>query len=155
MSGIAVRQAVFADLKEVAELFNQYREFQGKISDLAAARSFLAARFNHGESVIFIAHDESDPVGIAQLYPSYSSASLARIFILNDLFVREAGRRKGAASKLLAAVEGYAWAHGAVRVTLNVARENGSGQALYETQGWSRDTQFFMYHCLPSPTSEA
>ena len=84
MSGIAVRQAVFADLKEVAELFNQYREFQGKISDLAAARSFLAARFNHGESVIFIAHDESDPVGIAQLYPSYSSASLARIFILND-----------------------------------------------------------------------
>ena len=155
MSGITVRQAVFADLKEVAELFNQYREFQGNISDLAAARSFLAARFNHGESVIFIAHDESDPVGIAQLYPSYSSASLARIFILNDLFVREAGRRKGAASKLLAAVEGYAWAHGAVRVTLNVARENDIGQALYETQGWSRDTQFFMHHCLPSPTSEA
>jgi len=155
MSGITVRQAVFADLKEVAELFNQYREFQGNISDLAAARLFLAARFNHGESVIFIAHDESDPVGIAQLYPSYSSASLGRIFILNDLFVREAGRRKGAASKLLAAVEGYAWAHGAVRVTLNVARENDIGQALYETQGWSRDTQFFTYHCLPSPTSEA
>ena len=155
MSGITVRQAVFADLKEVAELFNQYREFQGNISDLAAARLFLAARFNHGESVIFIAHDESDPVGIAQLYPSYSSASLARIFILNDLFVREAGRRKGAASKLLAAVEGYAWAHGAVRVTLNVARENDIGQALYETQGWSRDTQFFTYHCLPSPTREA
>jgi len=155
MSGITVRQAVFADLKEVAELFNQYREFQGNISDLAAARLFLAARFNHGESVIFIAHDESDPVGIAQLYPSYSSASLGRIFILNDLFVREAGRRKGAASKLLAAVEGYAWAHGAVRVTLNVARENDIGQALYETQGWSRDTQFSTYHCLPSPTSEA
>jgi len=72
MSGITVLQAVFADLKEVAELFNQYREFQGKISDLVAARSFLAARFNHGESVIFIAHDESDPVGIAQLYPSCS-----------------------------------------------------------------------------------
>ena len=155
MTGITVRQAVFADLKEVAELFDQYRVFQGKISDLAAARAFLAARFNHGESVVFIAHDGSAPVGIAQLYPSYSSASLARIFILNDLFVHEAGRRKGVASKLLAAVEGYAWAHGAVRVTLNVARENAPGQALYKAQRWSQDTQFFMFHCLPPPTSEA
>ena len=150
MSSITVRQAVFSDLEELAELFNQYRVFQGKTSDLQAAQSFLRQRFDHGESVVFIAHENSLPLGFAQLYPSYSSTSLARVFILNDLFVNESGRRKGIASRLLAALESYAWKHGAARVTLNVARDNVQGQALYEAQGWSQDAQFFMYHRFPS-----
>ena len=150
MSSITVRQAVFSDLEELAELFNLYRIFQGKASDLQAARSFLRQRFDHGESVVFIAHENSLPLGFAQLYPSYSSTSLARVFILNDLFVTESGRRKGIASRLLAALESYAWKHGAARVTLNVARDNVQGQALYEAQGWSQDAQFFMYHRFPS-----
>jgi GNAT superfamily N-acetyltransferase len=150
MSRITVRQAVLSDLAELAKLFNEYREFQGEKSDLAAAQQFLQARFNHGESVIFIAQDENVSLGFAQLYPSYSSVSLERVFVLNDLFVHEFGRRKGVASELLAAVETYAWSLGAVRVTLNVARTNKSGQALYEAQGWSQDSQFFMYHRFPS-----
>ncbi len=116
---------------------------------MSAARSFLRARFDHGESVIFIAHQGSAPQGFAQLYPSYSSTSLARVFVLNDLFVHSNGRRKGVASKLLAALEGYARSHGAARVTLNVARDNGPGQELYAAQGWSKDAQFFMYHRYP------
>jgi len=39
MSSITVRQAVFSDLPSLAELFNQYRVFQGKASDLPAALS--------------------------------------------------------------------------------------------------------------------
>ena len=149
MSSITVRQAVFSDLGELAQLFDQYRVFQGKDSDMAAARVFLQARFDHGESVVFMAHENSVPLGFAQLYPSYSSTSLARVFILNDLFVHDRARRKGVASKLLAALEGYAWSHGAARVTLNVAKDNERGQALYEGRGWSRDAQFFMYHRYP------
>jgi GNAT superfamily N-acetyltransferase len=149
MTPITVRQAVFADLGKLAELFDQYRVFQGKQSDLPAARAFLQARFDHGESVVFMAFEDSVPLGFAQLYPSYSSTALARVFILNDLFIHEKGRRKGVASQLLAALEGYAWAHGAARVALNVARDNPSAQALYEARGWSKDAQFFMYHRFP------
>jgi ribosomal protein S18 acetylase RimI-like enzyme len=145
-NGVRVRQALLTDLEALVELFDQYRQFQGKTSDLPAARAFLQARFDHGESVVFIADDGAAPVGFAQLYPSYSSVSLARVFVLNDLFVQPSARRKGAAAKLLAAVEAHAWSLGAARVTLNVARDNRAGQALYESQGWRRDTQFFMYH---------
>ena len=145
-----VRQAAFSDLDELAQLFDQHRVFHGQKSDLSAGRAFLRARFDHGESVLFIAHENATPLGFAQLYPSYSSTALARVFILNDLFVHEAGRRKGVASQLLAAVEAYAWAHGAARVTLNVVRDNQPGQALYETQGWCKDAQFFMYHRFPA-----
>jgi GNAT superfamily N-acetyltransferase len=147
---ITVRQAVLSDLDELTALFNQYREFQGRAPDLPGARSFLQARFDHGESVLFIAQLGQAPIGFTQIYPSFSSVSLARVFILNDLFVLASVRRKGVASKLLAAVESYAWSLGAARVTLNVDKNNKQGQALYETEGWSQDQQFYMYHRFPS-----
>ena len=150
MSNSTVRHAVFSDLEALSQLFNQYRVFQGNARDPLAAAAFLQARFDHSESVVFLALEGHIPVGFAQLYPSYSSTALARVFILNDLFVHESGRRKGVGSQLLSAVESYAWSHGAARVTLNVAIENTSGQALYEAQGWSRDAQFFVYHRFPA-----
>lgn len=150
MGDITVRQAVLTDLDQLAALFDQYRQFQGQPTDGVAARDFLRARFDHGESVVFLAHDGAQPVGFAQLYPSFSSVSLKRVFILNDLFVAEAGRRKGVATYLLAAVETYAWSLGAGRVTLNVARSNVTAQALYAARGWQQDEQFFMYHRYPA-----
>lgn len=149
MPHVTVRQAVLADLEALASLFDQYRRFQGQPGNLPAASAFLRDRFEHGESVLFIAFDGETPVGFAQLYPSFSSVSLARVYILNDLYVAEAGRRRGVASALLAALEAYAWALGAARVTLNVARDNTSAQALYQSQGWSQDQQFHMFHRFP------
>jgi GNAT superfamily N-acetyltransferase len=152
MHDITTRQAVFSDLAALAGLLDLHRQHQGQASDVAAAQAFLRARFDHGESVLFIAHDGPVAVGLAQLYPSYSTTALARVFILNDLFVDERGRRQGVARQLLAAVESYAWAHGAVRVSLNVARDNLAAQALYEAQGWRADTQFSMRHRTPAIT---
>ncbi len=152
MPDIDARQAVLADLDALATLFDQYRQFQDMPSDLTAARSFLRARIDHSESVLFIALDHDTPVGMAQLYPSFSSVKLSRVFILNDLFVIETGRRRGVASALLAAVETYAWASSASRVTLNVARENAAGQALYRRLGWTQDQQFYMFHRFPTST---
>lgn len=146
MSTPLVRQAGIADLDDVLDLFEEYREFQGQRPDRAAAGAFLKARFEHGDSIVFIAHRSAAPAGFAQLYPSHSSVALARVFILNDLFVRASGRRHGVASQLLAAVEKHAWSLGAARVTLNVARDNVDAQALYEAKGWRRDQQFHTYH---------
>ena len=146
---VAVRQAVASDLEALAIVFDQYRQFQGQAGNLAAARSFLAERFDHGESIVFIAIAEGAAVGFAQLYPSYSSVSLSRVFILNDLFVVEAVRGQRIASRLLSAVESYAWLFGATRVTLNVVRTNVSAQRIYTARGWRQDDQFFMFHRFP------
>ena len=149
MNTVTVSQAVLADLEAIADLFNQYRQFQGKAADLSACRDFLHARFDHAESIVFIASVGAHPVGFAQLYPSFSSTALARVFILNDLFVTESGRRRGVGAALLKAVEDYAWSFGACRVSLNVAQGNVSAQELYEASRWVRDQEFFMYHRYP------
>ena len=149
MNRVTVRQAVLADLEQLTDLFDQYRQFQGKAADLPACRAFLHDRFNHAESAVFLATMADHSVGFAQLYPSFSSTALARVFILNDLFVAEAGRRAGVASALLAAVEEYAGSFGACRVSLNVAKVNASARSLYEAKGWVRDGEFFTYHRYP------
>lgn len=149
MNKLNVRQAVASDLDALSELFDQFRQFQGKAADLPACRDFLHDRFNHAESVLFLASLAAQPVGFAQLYPSFSSTALRRVFILNDLYVATKGRRAGVATALLAAVEQYAWSFSASRVTLNVARTNIAAQELYAAKAWVQDAEFFMYHQYP------
>ena len=146
MSTVSVRRATASDIEPLADLFDRYRQFQGRESDLAQARAFLQARLEHDQSVLFLAEQGQRATGFAQLYPSFSSVSLARVFILNDLFVSADARRQGVASRLLEAVEGFAWTQGAVRLTLSAARGNTSAQALYEARGWQRDSAFHVYH---------
>lgn len=146
MSTSIVRQAVLSDLEALVPLFDDYRQFYGCTSDVGAVREFLLARFNHGESFLFIAYEDETPVGFTQLYPSFSSVSLARTFILNDLFVSEQARRSGVASKLMSAAVEFARASRAVRVSLSTAMTNEAAQALYQYAGWKRDEQFFVYH---------
>ena len=146
MKRITVRQAVLTGIEALVPLFDRYRQFYGRESDVRRAREFLLARFNHGESTLFIAHEAGMAIGFAQLYPGFSSASLARTFVLNDLFVSESARKKGAARLLLAAAVEFAKSLGALRVTLATAVDNEPAQALYQSAGWKRDEQFIVYH---------
>ena len=149
MSERRVRQAVLSDLPVLAPLFDASRQFYDRASDLGAAESFLRDRFNHGESVLFLAFAGDDAVGFTQLYPSFSSVSLARTFVLNDLFVVPDRRRSGVGSALLEAAVAYARALGAVRVTLNTDIGNATAQATYEARGWKRDREYYVYHFTP------
>ena len=148
---IEVRQAVFADLEALSTLLDDYRRFYGRTSDMAAARAFLQARFEHGQSVVFLALDGATPVGFTQLYPSFSSVSLARVLILNDLFVVPTHRRAGVGARLLDAAAAYARAMGAVRLSLNTDVQNTTAQALYEAKGWKRDQEYFAFHLALRP----
>ncbi|SCX47336.1 GNAT family N-acetyltransferase [Variovorax sp. EL159] len=146
MTVLTARQATILDLQELVPLFDGYRQFYERPSDVSGAHAFLLERFRHSESVIFLAHAGSEPVGFTQLYPSFSSASMARIFILNDLFVREDARGKGVSKKLIDAATEFARAIGAARLTLSTAVTNSHAQAVYESLGWRRDEQFRVYN---------
>ena len=149
---IAVRQATIFDLDLLAPLFDAYRQFYRKPSDLGLARRFLLERFQHNQSVIFLAiRQDGSAVGFTQLFPSFSSVSAARILILNDLFVRPEARRMRAGSLLLSAAARFGRAVGAVRLTLSTEVTNVAAQALYEAEGWTRQTDFYVYNLTLDP----
>ncbi len=145
-SAFLVRQATIADLDLLTPLFDAYRVFYRRPSDLALARTFLQERFQHQQSVVFLAAgSDGAALGFTQLYPSFSSVSAARIFVLNDLFVASEARGMGVGGKLLEAAADHGRAVGAVRLSLSTAIDNEAAQALYAAKGWVRDTTFFHY----------
>lgn len=143
---IIVRRAQLADVPAVAPLFDAYRQFYGKPADLELAARFLTERIRRNESVVFVAQTrEGDAVGFTQLYPSFSSVSAGSIYILNDLFVAPAARRTNVARGLMHAAAEFARGQGALRLALSTGRTNEQAQALYESEGWKRDEQYFHY----------
>ena len=139
---LTLRQATVADLDLLVPLFDAYRQFYRQPSDVGRAHRFLLERFEHNQSVISLALDEGVAVGFVQLYPSFSSGAMARIFVLKDLFVAPASRCRGVGSALLAAAAEYGRAVGALRLALSTETGNLVAQALYERAGWSRDQAF-------------
>jgi GNAT superfamily N-acetyltransferase len=129
----------------VAPLFDAYRQFYGQLPDPDGARRFLAERLGRGESVIYAVVEGRRALGFTQLYPSFSSVSMRPIWILNDLFVAEGARRRGVGARLLRAARDHALRTGAARLALSTAVTNTAAQALYERDGWRRDTAFLHY----------
>ena len=142
---VLIRQATVSDLDALVPLFDGYRQFYRQPSEPDRIRKFLLERFEHNQSVIFLAAKQEQAVGFTQLYPSFSSGALARIFILNDLFVNPSARLIGVGTALLNAAADYARAVGALRLVLSTELTNTHAQSLYEKLGWKKDTGFCTY----------
>jgi GNAT superfamily N-acetyltransferase len=146
-----IKRAGTIDLDGAAPLFDAYRQFYGQRSDITAARAFLDERLRRDESVIFLAvadEDSGEALGFMQLYPSFSSVSLRRLWILNDLFVPPSVRRGGVGRRLLERAREWAVETDAKGLILATAVTNSTARALYESCGWRRDDEFQHYHLL-------
>ncbi|MEK3978619.1 GNAT family N-acetyltransferase [Psychrobacillus sp. FSL K6-2836] len=141
-------QATINDLDSLTELFDFYRLFYKQASDLIGAKKFLEERFQKNESVIFIAYDNGEPVGFTQLFPSFSSVSMQKSWVLNDLYVKETARRKGVAKELINKAIGLAEETKAKGILLETGKENVNAQKLYETIGFTKDSSYYYYYSL-------
>lgn len=148
---IEVRKATITDIESVLPLFEMYRVFYGRDPDEPGSRAFLSLRFQRGESVVFLALADHKPAGFTQLYPTFSSTTLKRAWILNDLFVHPDFRRLGIAAQLMAKSVGFARTAsmgvpaGVKDIELKTAVDNTPAQSLYEKLGWSQLRTFHTY----------
>lgn len=142
---MAIRALHKDDLEPLARLFDQYRVFYRQASDPEAARSFIAARLARGDAALLGAFVDGDLAGFTQLYPSYTSVGMARIWILNDLYVREDARRLGVATALMDAAREFGAMTGARRLVLATEVNNTRAQRLYEKLGYRREEDFYVY----------
>lgn len=150
---IRIRQAETADLHELARLFDAYRQFYDRPSDVRGAREFLRERMEGRQSLVIVAAGEESLVGFAQLYPMFSSVQLAPIWILNDLYVDADMRRLGIGRLLLEASAAAARGAGATRIVLETARENLAARALYRAAEWDEESTQWYSLDLTTPTS--
>lgn len=132
-------------LDELGRLFNLYRIFYEEDDDLEKASNYISARFNDGDSMIFVAENDDELSGFVQLYPSFCSVSAVPILILYDLFVDHSHRSKGLGRSLMNAARDFARENGYKRLELATAKDNYIGQSLYESLGYEIDQEFLHY----------
>ena len=138
-----IRRAKKKDIEDLSILFDKYRLFYKQRSDVEKARSFLKKRMKRKESVIFVAEERDELIGFTQLFPIFSSVSMKRTWLLNDLYVNEKSRGIGAATKLLDAAKEFGAETNSKWLLLQTAAENFTAQKVYEKNGWVKETDLF------------
>ncbi len=147
MTEITMRLATLNDLRSVAEMFDDYRQFYEKAADLVLATTFISDRLQRKESVILLAENtRCEAMGFCQLYPTFCSVEAKPIFTLYDLFVKPTARHLGVGKLLMLAAEQQAKLGGFVRMDLTTGKTNLPAQSLYSSLGWKRDEVFFAYN---------
>jgi GNAT superfamily N-acetyltransferase len=145
---LEIKKATREDIAKVALLFDAYRVFYKQSSDLQKAFDFLEQRMEKGESVIFLAVLKNEAVGFIQMYPIFSSVSLKRAWLLNDLFVAENARNQGVGEALLQEAKQYGEETDAAFIILQTADDNYKAQSVYEKNGWIKTHDFFYEYPL-------
>ena len=138
-----IRRAKKKDIGQLSVLFDKYRIFYKQKGDITTAKLFLKKRMKRKEAVIFVAEERDELIGFTQLFPIFSSVSMKRTWLLNDLYVNEKSRGKGAATALLNAAKEFGKETKAKWLLLQTVSDNFTAQKVYEKNGWVRETDFF------------
>lgn len=140
------RKAIKLDLKDLSILFDKYRIFYKKETDLHNAEKFLNERFQNKDSEIFVAeNEESKIIGFVQLYPIFSSTRMQKLWLLNDLYVDEHYRGKGVSILLIDESKKLCKQTEACGLILETAKTNQIGNQLYTKTGFTLDSEHNYY----------
>ncbi len=133
-----------AETRVLANLYDEYRAFYGPTPGVENTYDFLREHSIAHELVVFMAFDtQHSPLGFVQLYPSFYR--MARFWLLNDLYIRPAFRRRGVARMLVQCAEQYARETSSAGLALCTAIDNRAAQELYESEGFVRDRDVVHY----------
>jgi ribosomal protein S18 acetylase RimI-like enzyme len=134
-------------LDKLVTLFEEYRLFGGFEPSPKATKTFLKRLIVNKESVIFIAIDSTtdNVMGFVNLYPSYSSLALQRLWILNDLGVSSDFRGKGVSKALILQVQQFAKETNAIRIELKTECTNTTALNLYKSMNFTIDKDNVYY----------
>ena len=126
-----IREAKLSDLENLSDLFNSYRMFYGKKSDLKIAEEFLRSRIENKDSKIFVCDLNNELSGFVQLYPIFSSTRVSKYWLLNDLFVDIKKRGKGYSKLLIERSKELVIESKACGMMLETEKSNDIGNMLY------------------------
>lgn len=143
---MTTRKATESDIKNLSILFDRYRMFYEKETDIQSAVKFLNERIQNEDSEIFVTENrENKIVGFVQLYPIFSSTRMQRLWLLNDLFVDKEHRGKGISKQLIEISKELCKQTNACGLILETAKNNEVGNNLYHQAGFTLDKEHNYY----------
>lgn len=141
-----IRFAEITDIDQLSGLFDAYRVFYHKESDLPAAKTFLTDRITRQESVIFVSEKNNTLSGFVQLYPLFSSTRMKRLWLLNDLYIDPNYRGHGISKLLIVKAQQYAIISESAGLILETHKDNIIGNALYPKVDFTLEDECNYYY---------
>ena len=146
---IKIKKATLKDIESIAPLFDAYRVFYRKKSDLEGASIFIEERISNKESIIYVAFSDGEAIGFTQLYPIFSSTRMKRVWLLNDLYVDKNHRGKGISKMLMEKSKQLAKDTNAAAVILETEKTNDVGNQLYPSAEFTLEDDVNHYYWEP------
>jgi glycosidase/GNAT superfamily N-acetyltransferase len=135
--GFPVRQASGNDIHSVTHLFVEYQRHFGETNPIFDnIEAFLRDKTENAGYALYIAEKDGKPVAFAGLYPIYSSVSLKKQWLLNDLFVAQNLRNQGIGSALLTEIKTRLGA-ASQGIILIASNADEKVKSFYEKNGFS------------------
>ena len=85
---IVLKKANAKDAEKIGEVFDLYRQFYKKESDVEICKKYIKERLDNNEADIFFFEDNNECIGLVQLYTTFDSLELSKKIVLYDLYVR-------------------------------------------------------------------
>lgn len=145
-----IREVKTSDLDQLSILFNSYRIFYGKESNIDISKKFLESRISNKDSKMFICEVNNILTGFVQLYPLFSSVRVSRYWLLNDLFIDSEFRGKGYSKLLIDRAKELVLESGACGMMLETKKSNKIGNSLYPKTGFKINDLSNFYEWVPS-----
>jgi len=145
-----VRIATPSDLQQLAKLFDGYRVYYKKESDIDGAKAFLSDRLQNDDSEIYVCETtDGNLAGFTQLYPLFSSTRMKRLWLLNDLFVDPSYRGQQVSKKLIERAKALVRATSACAMFLETEKTNMIGNNLYPKTGFQLNeaSNYYEWNC--------
>ena len=129
-----------AEFERLLPLIAAYQRFyEVEEIDEERNRSFFRRFLAPSEDGMLLgARDGGELLGYACLYWHFSSTQAVETVLMNDLFVSEAARGRGAGRGLIEASADVARERGAARLQWSTAPDNLTAQRLYDSTGAER-----------------
>lgn len=145
-----IRAATSSDIDQLSQLFDQYRIFYRKASDIDRAKEFLTMRITKEDSVIYISESsDGDLNGFVQLYPLFSSTRMQKLWLLNDLFIAVPSRGRGISKALIERAKQLVINSNAAGMFLETEVSNDIGNSLYPSCGFTLNSASNYYEWSP------
>lgn len=141
---MVIIKAQLNHLDDLTPLFDDYRKFYRQESNLEGAKVFLKERIKNTESTIFIAYKEGRAIGFTQLYPLFSSVSMKRMELLNDLYIHPDYRNKGVGEALINKAKTYCKEYKSKGLAIQTEVTN-KAQHLYQRLGFIKDSDLHLF----------
>lgn len=140
---IQIRKAKPEDVAAIIEMMRQFAEFENFAQYLEITEDRLSAAMFGDVAFVegLLAFEGLKPLAYALFYPHFATFRGQRGYYLEDLFIVEAGRRKGIGEAMLREIARLGMARGFERIDFQVLDWNAPAIRFYEKLGAERDEE--------------